>query len=75
MPGSAVHDGKWKLIEWSEGDEVELFDLAADPSEKRNVANENQDVVKRLRASLVAWRKDVGAKLPTVNPKYKPDGK
>lgn len=75
MPGSAVHDGKWKLIEWSESDDVELFDLAADPSEKRNVANENLDVVKRLRTSLAAWRKDVGAKLPTVNAKYEPDRK
>src|SRR5262249_15570611 len=47
MPGSAVREGRWKLIEWSEGDQVELYDLAADPSEKRNVAEDNADVVTR----------------------------
>jgi arylsulfatase A-like enzyme len=70
MPGSAVRDGKWKLIEWSEGNQVELFDLTADPSEKRNIADSHPDVVERLKTQLAAWRKDVGAKLPTVNPKY-----
>jgi arylsulfatase A-like enzyme len=75
MPGSAIRDGRWKLIEWSEGDQVELYDLAADPGEKRNVAEDNAEVVTRLRRSLASWRKDVGAKLPTVNPRYREEAK
>ena len=34
-PASAVRDGKWKLIEWREDDALELYDLEADPSEKK----------------------------------------
>jgi arylsulfatase A-like enzyme len=75
MPGSAVRDGEWKLIEWSEGDQLELYDLAADPSERRNVAEDTADVVTRLRGSLASWRKDVGAKLPTANPRYREEAK
>jgi arylsulfatase A-like enzyme len=74
-PGSAVHDGKWKLIEWNEGDQVELFDLAADPSETRNIAADNPTVVTRLRKALGTWRKEVGAKSPTVNPRYREEAK
>ena len=35
--------------------EVELFDLAADPDEKKNLASAQPDVVRELRASLDAW--------------------
>jgi arylsulfatase A-like enzyme len=70
MPGSAVRDGKWKLIEWSEGNQIELYDLTADPSETRNVSEGNPEVVARLRKALAGWRKQVGAKLPTTNPRY-----
>lgn len=37
--------------------EVELFDLAADPDEKKNLASAQPDVVRELRASLDAWWK------------------
>jgi arylsulfatase A-like enzyme len=71
MPGGAVRVGRWKLIEWYEGF-TELYDLEADPSESKNVAKENADIVARLQASLSKWRRDVGAKMPTPNPKYRP---
>ena len=40
---------------------VELFDLATDPSENRNVAAEHPEVVARLRKRLRNWV----AELPT----------
>lgn len=67
-PCSTIRAGDWKLIEWFEGERVELFNLANDLSEKTNVMAEHPDVVKELQARLVAWRKGVGALLPTPNP-------
>ena len=69
-PGTAVREGKWKLIEWREDDSLELFDLEADPRETHNLAKSQPDVVERLRGMLTKWRKDVGAKPPVRNPKY-----
>jgi len=69
-PGSAVREGKWKLIEWFEGGPRELYDLEADPGETQNVAGAHPEMVGRLHGKLVEWRKDVGAKSPVVNPRY-----
>jgi arylsulfatase A-like enzyme len=72
MPGSAVREGRWKLIEWHEERALELYDLRVDPSESTNQAEHHPQIVKRLQATLAAWRQEVGAKMPTPNPKYRP---
>jgi hypothetical protein len=69
-PASAVREGKWKLIEWREGERLELFDLEADPGESRNAANEHADIVRRLREVLGAWREDVKVIIPSQNPRF-----
>jgi arylsulfatase A-like enzyme len=72
LPGSAVRDGRWKLIEWHEDGATELYDLQADPSETQNVAERHPDMTARMRASLASWRADVGAKMPTPHPAFQP---
>ncbi|MBM3982690.1 MAG: N-acetylgalactosamine 6-sulfate sulfatase (GALNS) [Planctomycetes bacterium] len=72
-PGGAVRLGDYKLIEYYEDGRRELFNVKADISESRNLAAEKPDVVKELAAELDKWRKDVGAKMPTANPDYKPN--
>lgn len=74
-PGGAVRDGDWKLIEWYEDSDPELFNLAADPAEQHNLAAANPAKVQELQAKLAAWRKDAGAVMPTPNPKYNPSAK
>ncbi len=69
-PGSAVRAGDWKLIKWYEKDKPELFNLAADPHEKKDVAGENPEKVKELSQMLDEWLKETGAVLPTANPNY-----
>jgi arylsulfatase A-like enzyme len=64
-PSSAVRAGDWKLVEWLEDGRVELFNLARDPGEGRDVSGEEPAVVARLKARLDAWRADVHAKMPT----------
>jgi arylsulfatase A-like enzyme len=64
-PSSAVRAGDWKLIEWLEDGRVELYNLAQDPGEVRNLARDEPAVTARLKARLDAWRQDVGARMPT----------
>jgi arylsulfatase A len=63
-PSSAVRAGDWKLVEWLEDGRVELFNLARDPGESRDVSGEEPAVTARLKARLEAWRAEVHAKMP-----------
>jgi arylsulfatase A-like enzyme len=66
-PAGAIRAGDWKLIEWYEDNRRELFNLHDDASERHDRAAENPAKVDELAAQLDAWRKSVGAKMPTVN--------
>jgi arylsulfatase A-like enzyme len=72
-PGAAIRLAGYKLIEFYEDGRRELFDVRRDISEGRNLAAEKPELVKELAAKLDGWRKDVGAKMPTPNPDYKPN--
>jgi arylsulfatase A-like enzyme len=54
-----IVDGDWKLIvpaaQNKPDGEVELYDLANDPQEERNLAGKNPQVVPRLRENLDEW--------------------
>lgn len=71
-PGSVIRMGNFKLIEWYEGallhrgPEVNLFDLAADPGENRDLAAEQPERVRAMRAKLEAWRHETGAQEMSV---------
>lgn len=65
-PVSAVRAGDWKLLEYFEDNHVELYDLRGDPGEHRDLASAQPERAAQLRATLRAWRADVGAQLPTV---------
>jgi arylsulfatase A-like enzyme len=61
-PSAAIRDGKWKLIQWLETDDVSLYDIDADIGEKNDLASQHTDVVLRMKNQLTAWQKDVDAK-------------
>lgn len=71
-PAAAIRRGDWKLIHWYEGDRLELFQLATDLGEQRNVAAREPQLVAELRAELDEWRTKVGAKHATRNPAFDP---
>jgi uncharacterized sulfatase len=49
--------GHWKLIQTADGSGQELYDLAADPDEKKDLAAEHADVVRDLaKRTNAVWR-------------------
>lgn len=54
---AAVRDGRWKLVVRPKG--PLLFDLAADPGERKDLAASAPDRVAQLSAALADWRRDV----------------
>ena len=57
----AVRDGSVKFLSRVDGDAIEehLFDLARDPGEKMNIANQQPEETRRLEQLLAEWEKDV----------------
>lgn len=56
-PNLAIRDGQWKLLIQADGHKAELYDLSADARETNNVADDHPEVVQRLTAQVLAWRK------------------
>ncbi|MEM9158326.1 MAG: sulfatase [Verrucomicrobiota bacterium] len=70
-PGTAIRDGKWKLVQLYHYQSIELYDLSKDPSERNNLAKQRPEKVRELRKLLAQIQKDSKAELPYPNPNYK----
>ena len=68
-PYSIIRKGDYKLIKFWEGI-YELYDLKNDLAEANNLAESKLGLVKKLENELLKRLKQVGAKLPRVNPEY-----
>lgn len=66
-PCGVIRDGDWKLIEYFEDGRLELYNLADDLGETKNLADSEPERATEMRKQLVAWRESVNAKLPTPN--------
>ena len=67
-PAGALVAGSEKLVEHFEDGRVELYDLAADPGEREDLAAARSARAAELRGRLAAWRQRVGAVMPSPNP-------
>ena len=68
VSAGAIRKGNWKLIEYfdpTRAKKFELFNLAKDPSEKKDLASSSSGMVHRLHGELVKWRKQTGAQIPS----------
>jgi arylsulfatase A len=59
----SIRQGDWKLIEFFDKQEDQLFNLKEDLSEKTDLSARFPDKVKALKQDLAAWRQEVGAKM------------
>lgn len=54
----ALSDNRYKLYSPKGNDNVfELYDLIEDPSEKKDLANEKPEILKKMKKTLLEWRK------------------
>ncbi len=67
-PVSSIRVGDWKLLEYHRDHRLELFNLANDLGEATNLADRHSDKAAQLQAQLDAWRDQVDAQMPIVNP-------
>lgn len=69
-PYSIIRSGNWKLIHQYEYDTYELYDLESDPSEEKNLIDENPLVARKLKKKLAEWVRKTDAPIPNeLNPK------
>jgi arylsulfatase A len=72
MPYGAIRSGDYKLIEFFNDMHVELYNVKEDIGEKRDLAIAQPQKTDELRKRLHAWRKEVGAQMPTPNSNHDP---
>ncbi|MDF7800167.1 sulfatase [Pontiellaceae bacterium B1224] len=61
MPGGAIREGNYKLVERYEDGRVHLYDLSTDISEQNDLAAKQPERVDRMRKKLHAWYETVDA--------------
>ncbi len=69
-PGASILEGDWKLIEFYERDDCELYNLANDQGESDDLSKQRPELTKKLRNKLAAWQKRMGSQMPKMNPDY-----
>ena len=72
MPYGAIRSGDFKLVEFFNDMHSELYNIRDDIGEKNDLAATQPKKAAELRARLQAWRQEVGAQMPTPNPKHDP---
>jgi arylsulfatase A-like enzyme len=70
-PFGSIRMGRYKLIEFFEFGQLELYDLERDSLETHNIALEKPGVTARLYERMRGWREGINAPVPTeLNPEY-----
>ena len=72
-PGAAIRVGDWKLIEFYEFGDAELYNLATDPGEQKNLAVQEPNRLDDLRQQLRQWQENLHARMPQPNAAWKVD--
>lgn len=58
-PTIAVRENDWKLLVNANGEGLELYNLAKDPTESTNLAEKEPHIANRLRVAALNWRKSL----------------
>lgn len=70
-PVGAVRHGDWKLLEFFESGDLELYNLKTDIGEAYNLANTHPDQASKLHRIMKYWRENTSAPVPSkTNPTF-----
>lgn len=69
-PGSAIREGKWKLVEFFEDGTIKLFNLDEDIAELQDLSSSEASTSARLHSQLKKWREEMMALIPSKNSNY-----
>ncbi|MBI1372499.1 MAG: sulfatase-like hydrolase/transferase [Phycisphaera sp.] len=74
MPHSAMVCGSRKVMVFYERPDIPmLFDLSKDEGEVNNIARDHPEEHRKLFEQMMSYLKQVGARIPMVNPDYDPE--
>ncbi|MBK1875799.1 sulfatase [Pelagicoccus mobilis] len=65
---SVIRKDDYKLIQYLKDGALELYNLADDPKESKNLVSENPELTQKLLKELTNWRKVNKAQLPPESP-------
>ncbi len=65
-PASSIYTANYKLVRAYENDGLQLFDLAKDSGETRDLSREQPEKTASLARELADYLREVGAKMPSV---------
>ncbi len=71
-PGSSVRKGRYKLIQFYEYKNYELYDIVSDPGETKNIYGDRSAIALELTELLENWKQSIEAKIPEKNPDFIP---
>ena len=66
-PYSVVRQGDWKLIYWHAGQEMELYNIKDDISEKNDLSTTETERLSEMAGILSDFLREAGALMPTIN--------
>jgi arylsulfatase A-like enzyme len=66
-PVGLIQVGHWKLMEFFEDHRLELYNLADDLGESRNLAASHPEKTEELHQQMLQWRRELNAPMPTPN--------
>ncbi|WP_372947634.1 sulfatase [Mariniphaga sp.] len=72
-PGSAIRKGDWKLVIHYESNHIELFNLAEDPGETKDISGNFPEKLIELKILLEEKLAESGSHYPISNPGFEPD--
>jgi arylsulfatase A-like enzyme len=55
-PTNAIRDGDWKLLTNDDGSGTQLFNLAKDPGESKDLTAAHPERVREMKKVLLNWR-------------------